>query len=167
MTTISSPHLTVGALLSFSFHAPSIPHPIIIHSIALSINQTFTLSSLLQPSKPPVKLAPQTLPIFTLDAQHLPASSSNVPVKRFLAKLAPGQEPYSLTHRSRLPCDGVLRSTITRPVDETGEPTTLLPFITSHELAIAVKFQVEGEKPKVLWIRRPIEIASVSILVLA
>lgn len=104
---------------------------------------------------------PHHVSLITLDALHAPDYAS-LPVSTLranggtagvLATLKEG-EGYEARHSIRLPNGELLR-----PSTEAGSIT---PFRVKHELCIEVMFQPIGSTAKILKMRRPLTVPSVS-----
>jgi hypothetical protein len=140
-----SQHLTIGGLLEFSAHFPSLPRKLYIDSLEVYLAQSYQVNGSSVPwhKHQIFKFEPKTHP-------HLPA------------KLDEG-ESFSLAHSARIPDHHRVRSTTI--------PGTKSPISVNHDIILEITFRYDregsGKKTaptgvKVFKVKSPVTISSVS-----
>ncbi|GAA5863703.1 hypothetical protein JCM8547_003697 [Rhodosporidiobolus lusitaniae] len=150
---LQSPFITVGGLLLMRLVMPSPPEDLYLHSIKVTILQTFHLTSPRRSTSDATTLQtkPATHVIFIVDGPNLPNNAEMTDdgrgaQKRNLSRSAPPLrvvrtgEGATLTHLARLPNDNVLR-----PTTRVGTET---PIRVEQRLEMEVLYRemAEGEK---------------------
>ncbi|GAA5892710.1 hypothetical protein JCM6882_000561 [Rhodosporidiobolus microsporus] len=149
---LQSQHITVGGLLLMRLILPSPPSTVLLHSIKVTIAQSFALASPANPHLGTVEIAPASHVVFILDAAHPPNrglpsllhNSGRGAQRRNLSAKAPPLAVVSLkeggaevVHVARLPSDNYLR-----PSTREGTDT---PVRVWHRMNVEVLYRERAE----------------------